>query len=495
MTHSAEPHQTSAVRNLPLFVDLDGTLTHTDVAQELLLRSMKSPAVALAALSGYRRHGVSGLKAELADKADFRADLLPYNADVVAYIRQARDDGRQVILATAADQKVADAVADYLGLFDAVLASHPEFNLKGERKLAAIREYVSGADFEYLGDSKADIPIWQAASARGFARIPGAAVSLAADATLRPAALQTPKTKALLRAMRPHQWAKNVLIFLPLIFAHLYADAASVGAAALAFAIFSLCASAVYLLNDMLDVDADREHPTKCKRPFAAGLLSPLFGVQAGLALFAVAIGLAFFALGPVFGFVLLCYVAATKAYSLWLKRYSTVDVVVLALLYTVRILAGAAAIGVMPSPWLLTFSLFFFLSLAYMKRYIELARLVERAAQAGERLPSRNYYAGDLTVVQTFGIANGALAVLTLAEYVSNDDVRARYLMPDLLWLLLPVMMFWTYRSWMWANRDQIGDDPVAFALKDRISRVSALIMICIVLAARHLELGGLLP
>jgi 4-hydroxybenzoate polyprenyltransferase len=214
-------------------------------------------------------------------------------------------------------------------------------------------------------------------------------------------------------------------------------------------------------------------------------------GLAASAGLFTLALILGAL-IGPLFLAILITYVIMTKAYSLWLKQYSTIDVVVLALLYTVRIIAGAAAIMVMPSPWLLTFSLFFFLSLAYMKRYIELSRLIAAEAQADERLPARNYYSGDITVVQTFGIANGALSLLTLAEYVNSETVKERYLTPEFLWLLLPVMMFWTYRSWMWANRDQIGDDPVVFALRDQISRISVWAMLAIVLVARYVDVGG---
>ncbi|WP_323786434.1 UbiA family prenyltransferase [Thalassovita sp.] len=478
-------------QNVPLFVDMDGTLLRTDVAQELLVRSFKSPAAIMAVMSGAVKSGVTGVKRALADHVEFRADLLPYDPAVLAYVKAARRAGRRVVLATAADSKVAQDVAEFTGLFDDIIASVPGRNMKGAAKLAAIRDAAGQGGFEYLGDSAADLPIWQDADWRGFAHVPVQARALASgDAvTLLPVDKAAPRS-ALLRAMRPHQWTKNLLLFLPLLFAHLYTDPVSLMRAVLGFAAFSLCASAVYLINDMLDVDADRAHPTKCKRPFAAGQLRPRSGVFAALGLLLAGLVIAFALVGPLFGLVLVLYVALTKAYSFWLKAYSTIDVVVLSVLYTIRIVAGAAAILVVPSPWILTFSLFFFLSLAYMKRYIELARVTS----AG-RLPSRNYYAGDLNIVQTFGIANAALSLLTMAEYISSNDVQDRYQAPGLLWLMLPVMMFWTYRSWMWANRDKIGDDPVAFALKDRISRVSGLIVLAIVLLARNINLDWMLP
>ena len=485
-----DPTASAPTSALPLYVDLDHTLVRTDVAQEMLIRSAKSPVALWRALKATLQQGFSGLKSALAQEVPLRADLLPYNEAVLDHIAAARAAGRPVILATAADQHVAEAVAAHLGVFDEIIASSPGSNLKGAAKLVAIQAHCDNGPFEYLGDSQADMPIWQAATARGFAKAPKEAQHWLDEATLQPTATGS-TARALLKAMRPHQWAKNALLFLPLIFAHLYIDSASLMAAALGFLAFSLCASAVYLLNDLLDVDSDRAHATKCNRPFAAGTLRPLTGLAASTGLFALA--LIFGALiGPLFLAILITYVTLTKAYSLWLKQYSTIDVVVLALLYTVRIIAGAAAIMVMPSPWLLTFSLFFFLSLAYMKRYIELSRLIAAMPQVDERLPARNYYSGDITVVQTFGIANGALSLLTLAEYVNSDTVKERYLTPEFLWLLLPVMMFWTYRSWMWANRDQIGDDPVVFALRDQISRISVAAMLAIVLLARYVDLGG---
>ena len=484
---SVPPHTPSA--SVPLFVDLDGTLVHADMAEEMLARGMRSPRAMLRGFRAWRADGLGGLKRSLWAEVGLRVDLLPYNAQVLDYIKGARRAGRQGILATAADRAAAEEVAAYLGLFDAVLASEPGRNLKGPAKLEAIRAMTGTAPFEYLGDSTADLPIWAAAAYRGFARIPSAARDLAAQAdhvTLTPGPSDRPgKGRAIRRAMRPHQGSKKALVLVPLLFAHLYTDPASIMNALLAVMVFSLCASSVYLVNDVLDIEADRAHPTKKNRPFAAGHLRPRTGIlQAGwLMLISCLVG--FGVLGVPFGLVLLSYLALTTAYSFVLKAYSTVDVIALALLYTIRIVAGAAALGTFPSPWLLTFSMFFFLSLAYLKRYIELSKAVGNA-----RLPARNYWASDMTVVQTFGIANGALSLLTLAEYVSSPEVVTRYNTPALLWLAIPVMMFWTYRTWMWATRGKVGDDPVVFAMKDKISRITGLLVIAIFVLARYLNL-----
>ena len=479
---------------LPLFVDLDGTLIAGDIAEEAMARAFRRRGAVGAALAGYRGNGLSGMKRALSEHVPPDVAHLPYREEVLDYIRRARAAGRRVVLATAADEPVARAVADHLGLFDDVLASTPGRNLKGEAKRDAI---VSAAPdgYEYLGDSAADIPVWQSASRAGFVA-PSAAAARQMRAKPQTVSLRIDRRgrrdMAILRAMRPHQWAKNVLVFVPVLFAHLYTQPGALVSAVLAFLCFSLCASGVYLLNDMVDVEADRRHASKRFRPFAAGQLTIRQGLVVSAALFAAAFIGAFALVGPAFGLVLFGYGVLTTAYTFCFKRYSTVDVVALSLLYTVRILAGSAAVAVAPSPWLLSYSLFFFLSLAYMKRYIELAPLAEKTEDG--KLPSRNYYASDVQLVQTFGIANGALSVLTLAQYVNSAKVHAIYNAPILLWLIVPVMMFWTYRSWTWASRGRIGDDPVVFALRDRISRLCVFLIIGVIVLARYID-GPWLP
>lgn len=480
---------------MDLFVDLDGTLIAGDIAEESLARASRVPGALRASLRAYSAQGLSGLKRSLAETAPPDVETLPYRAEVLNYIHAARAEGRRVFLATAADDRVARDVADHLGLFDGVIASVPGRNLKGPEKLRAIQEVAQG-EFEYLGDSAADVPIWEAAAKSGYIAPSAAArkhmaqdagsVSLHVSRQMSPA-------KALIKAMRPHQWSKNALIFVPILFAHEYTNPVTVLAGLLAFLCFSFCASGVYLLNDIIDIQADRQHATKKSRPFAAGHLSIRRGlVAAGVLLGGSALA-AFAFVNPIFGAVLVGYAILTTAYTFWLKTYSTVDVIALSLLYTVRILAGSAATYLVPSPWLLSYSLFFFLSLAYMKRFIELDRM--NAGETDEKLPSRNYYASDVQLVMAFGIANGALSVLTLAQYVNTAAVVQHYSAPLLLWLIVPVMMYWTYRSWTWASRGKVGDDPVLFAIKDHISRLCVALVLLIMGAARLIEMPGLTP
>ena len=473
-----------------LFVDLDGTLIAGDIAEESLARAARSGPDFLEALRAYTAGGLADLKHALAQSTPPDVSNLPYRDEVLTYIRKAREDGRRVILATASDKAVARAVADHLGLFDEVIASEPGRNLKGAEKLKAI-EAVATGPFEYIGDSDADLPIWEAARYSGFVA-PSAAgkrlmSQIPSSVTLHVDRKMTP-WRALLKAMRPHQWAKNILVFVPILFAHEYSYLPVVGAGLLAFLCFGLCASGVYLLNDIIDIQADRIHLTKRNRPFAAGDLSIRRGLLASGVLLCGSIVIAAMFLNILFSAVLIGYMLFTTAYTFILKRYSTADVVALSLLYTVRILAGAAATELAPSPWLLSYSLFFFLSLAYMKRYIELAAIDTDAGD--EKLPSRNYYASEINLVLTFGISNGALSVLTLAQYVNSAAVTQSYATPYLLWLIVPIMMFWTYRSWTWASQGKIGDDPVVFALEDPISRICVLIILAIILTAHSVDI-----
>ncbi|WP_417523226.1 UbiA family prenyltransferase [Marinovum sp.] len=481
--------QTDTGLSLPLYVDLDGTLVRTDVAQELLIAALVRPRNWAPVLAAWKAHGASGIKRAVWDRDGFHPALLPYDETVLDYLRDARAQGRRIVLATAADRQVAEAIAVHLGLFDAVLASDPGHNLKGAAKLAAI-EADSHGPFEYLGDSAADIPVWRAAHRAGFIR-PDSAAQAEMQATGDRVSLVTdpapPAWRGLWKAMRPHQWAKNTLVFLPLFFAHLYTEAGALALAALAFLAMSLMASGVYLVNDLIDIPADRRHRSKRFRPFAAGLVRPVHGVIAAGTLMVSALLLGFGAVGLPFGVVLLIYFVLTTAYSFALKQYSTVDVIVLSLLYTVRILAGAAACSVMLSPWLLTFSLFFFVSLAYMKRYIELD-----SVEDDDKLPHRNYWGAELASMQIFGIANAAVSLLTLAQYINSPTAKETYGADDILWLAVPMLMFWIYRTWMWAIRGKVGDDPVVFALTDRISQITLLAVVTMFVAARYLDFVG---
>lgn len=477
-------------QHIPLFVDMDGTLVKTDIAQELLLQSVKKwshiKRLVMLALSGR-----SYIKRFLGENNDFSASLLPYNQEVLDYLQQEKRKGRKIILATASDSLIARKVADHLNIFDKVIASDPGNNLKGKNKLEAILQASHNGEFEYLGDSSADYPVWKEATLSGFVNPPAPASEIEKDKSKISLEINNKPSsmKALLKAMRLHQWAKNLLIFVPLLFSHSYTDMQLSLLALGTFFVFSFCASGIYIINDLLDIEDDRTHATKNKRPFAAGSLSPIKGVFASICL--VGLPLLFCAnfLGTNVTLVVALYIILTNIYSFYLKHFSTIDVITLTCLYTIRIIAGGVVIAATLSPWLLNFSLFFFLSLAYMKRYIELSNNKRRGKKSG-----RNYDVEEMDIILITGVVNGGLAILTLSMYLNSEFVTTSYLSPQALWLICPLLMFWIYRAWMWAKREKIDDDPVVFALKDKISLITVALAGLLVVVSKFVNVGAIL-
>ncbi|MDC0737795.1 UbiA family prenyltransferase [Cognatishimia sp. SS12] len=474
--------------NIPLYVDLDGTLVKTDVAQELLCQVAAKPMHWIGLLQSSKL-GRSGVKAFVSERAEFDPANLPYRDDVLDYIRNEKSRGRKVFLATATDARIAKKIFDYIGVFDGVIASDEGNNLKGQAKLEAIQS--ASPAFEYVGDSKADIPIWNAARISGFVNAPNSAMTSLSQTHAPSLNVHdaVPFAKGLFRAMRPHQWAKNALILLPLFFSHQYGQPDLVARAMLATFMFCLCASAVYIVNDLLDIEADRNHNTKKHRPFASGELRPAAGVGFALVLLLTSLIISSLAFGFALTFLLLLYLFSTSLYSGWLKHKPIFDVIVLTCLYTLRVFIGGVAIGAALSPWLLNFSLFFFASLAFMKRFIEM-----RKVKAEGKVMARGYLVSDLEAILPMGIATGALSVLTLTLYLNSRFVAETYGAVQILWLIAPLTMFWIFRTWLKALRDEIDDDPVVFALRDTVSRITLVATICVVLTSRFSTLEGLL-
>jgi 4-hydroxybenzoate polyprenyltransferase len=454
----------------PLCVDLDGTLIRSDVLLESLLLLVKANALyLLLAVFWLLRRGKAGLKAEIAARVKLDPAALPYNEELLAWLKSERAQGRSLWLCTAANEKLANAVARHVGLFDGVLASDSHNNLAGERKARQLVDWFGRGGFDYCGNERRDIAIWR--YARG-AIIVNAPVALERQVGADLSVLRTfPATgkrlRAVVRALRPHQWAKNVLVLVPLFAAHRMADLAALADAVLGMVAFCLCASSVYLLNDMLDLEADRAHARKSKRPFAAGDLSLATGFALIPALLAGAVLIAAF-LPEKFQWWLTAYYVLTAAYSFALKRLLLIDAVALAGLYTLRIVAGAGAATVALSFWLLLFSVFLFLSLAFVKRYAELDAL--RRQQRLQAI-GRGYHVEDLAVLQSFGTAAGYLSVLVLALYINSPDIQPLYQHPKAIWMLCGLLLYWISRVWMTAHRGAMHDDPVVYALRDRVS------------------------
>jgi 4-hydroxybenzoate polyprenyltransferase/phosphoglycolate phosphatase-like HAD superfamily hydrolase len=464
-----------------LVVDLDGTLLRSDMLHETfwaaLARQWWAPLAALRALADA---GKPGLKRRLAELGPVDPGRLPYNDEVLALVRRWRAQGGRTALVSAADAGLAGRVAAHLGLFDEVHGTTPGHNLKGKAKADFLAERFGAGRYVYVGDAAADLPVWAGAaeavtvtpSARLRARV-AATMAAAGDrpVTHLPATAQAARTW--LRALRPHQWAKNLLVFLPMLAAHRL-DAVTLGQSALAFVAFSLIASAIYLLNDLLDLDADRAHPRKRTRPFAAGALPLAQGGLAAPALLVAGLGCAAL-LGPGFLGVMLGYVVVTSAYSLSLKRRLVIDICVLAGLYTLRIFAGGAATGIPLSVWLLAFSIFLFFSLAAVKRQAE---LVDGAAAGRSGAHGRGYQVEDLPIVSGMAIASGYVSVLVMALYLTSPEVKSLYAAPQLLWGICLVLLYWISRVVMLTHRGRMHDDPVVFALRDPVSRLCLLLV-----------------
>lgn len=454
-----------------LVVDLDGTLVHTDMLVENLFLFLRLYPLRLFEVIAWLLRGKVYFKRRLADAVLPEVDLLPYNQPLLVWLKQQGTSGAKLILATASDLRIARKVAEHLGLFDEVLGTE-NTNLSSRNKRDALNQRFGERGYEYVGNSAVDLAIWETASVIHIANpergVLAAARKIGKVETLfenRPAYFKT-----LIKALRIHQWAKNLLLFVPLLASHRIAEVPLLWNGLLAFIAFGACASSVYLLNDLLDLPDDREHPTKCNRPLAAGTLPIFHALLLIFVLLLGAFGLALWLLPIQFAGILAAYYILTLAYSLWLKRVVMLDVVTLAMLYTIRVIAGAAAMALVATFWILAFCIFIFLSLAFVKRYTELCD----ARQKGETEKSsgRGYYPADFELLASLGGASGYISVLVLALYINDAASGTLYHSQKWMWAACPLLLFWLSRVWLLAHRGQMHDDPIVFALRDSVSR-----------------------
>jgi 4-hydroxybenzoate polyprenyltransferase/phosphoserine phosphatase len=465
-------------------VDLDGTLIRSDLLVEAFLTFARTSPAELWRLPLWLLRGKAALKAELAMRVRLDVATLPYDLRLLDWLRQQKAAGRRLVLSTASNYRLARAVADHLGIFDEVLASTDDHNLSGRNKAADLERRFGRHGFDYCGNDVEDVHVWKVAHGAVIVNAASGVERAARTAAQRELAVfprQRAKLRDFVRALRPHQWTKNVLVFVPLLTSHQLESVASITAAVWAFFAFGLCASAVYVVNDLLDLSSDRLHARKRTRPFAAGTLK----LSTGFALVPLLLGAAAavaWRLPPLFGWVLAGYFALTLAYSVELKRIAVVDAMTLAGLYTSRIVAGACAIGVPLSFWLLQFSIFLFLSLAMVKRYAELDDL-RRAGRT--RASGRGYRVDDLTLLHSFGTAAGYGAVLVLALYINSPEVKKLYGDPEYIWALCVLLLYWISRVWIKTHRGEMHDDPVVYALKDRVSQLVGVLCAAIVYVA----------
>lgn len=463
-TH-ARPLDSSSEPATPLVVDVDGTLVRGDLFQEGLLRLCVSRPHRLGAFLAAFTRGRAAAKAFVADEMVMSAEALPLDPDVLELIQAAQADGRTVVLASGAHETQVATLAKMLGV-QVAMGSDGESNLTHDRKLTRIR--ADYPRFDYVGNAHADVPLWAAAER---------AIAVNASAgVLRRARRRRPDIVVLgqgirwgqwLKSLRPHQWAKNALLLLPALAAHLQWTAGLALDMTRGFFAFSMAASAVYLLNDLVDLPHDRRHPTKRRRPLAAGLVG--IPATAVMILALLGIGLLSSASLPVeFQALLGVYLAATTAYSFVLKQRVLADVMTLTTLYTLRILAGAVLAGVHLSQWFLGFAVFFFLSLALLKRVAELRNQSE---PSGEPTPARPYIAADIPTLTAFGAAASAGSSLVYCLYITSEAVGRLYSRPEILWVGFLLLVYWQARLWLIGGRGRMNEDPLIFALRDPVS------------------------
>lgn len=471
----------SMVRNLfvrtipirPLVVDLDGTLLRSDLLLETGMSFVRHHPFHIFKPFIWLARGKASLKSGLAESTDIDVSVLPYEPEVIEFIKSEREKGRVIVLATASHYSLAEKVAGHLQLFDVVLGSDLNRNLTAHKKRDLLVELYGEQGFDYMGNSHDDVSVW--ASSR-YAHVvnPDAGVEKLARAQGNVGNVIVSNSTGLkdwLKALRLHQWMKNALIFVPLLAAHELNNLVMWRDAIFAFLFFGICASSVYLLNDLLDLADDRHHKSKCKRPFAAGKLSISSGIAVFPLLLTIAFGGAALLLPLKFSAALLAYYILTLAYSLSLKRMMAIDVIALAALYTLRIIAGAAALSLALTFWVLAFSMFIFLSLALVKRFAELheAKVQGRT----EKTRGRGYYPADLEMISSLGASSGYLSVMVLALYIHDQSTTALYSYPQVIWLACPLLLYWITRVWMLTHRGLMYDDPVVFAIRDRVSLI----------------------
>ena len=466
---------TLQVRKPPLLLDLDRSLIRTDLLLETALAYLGSNPLGIFCLLGWLLGGRANVKRRLAEAVDLDVQLIPVHDEVAALAARAKREGREVYLVTASDELLATKIAARFPFLDGVISSDGTRNLKGSRKAEVVRNRFPDG-FDYVGDSHADIHVWR--HAREIIVVePSASVLRSVNSLRKPTSVIARKARlpALLRAARLHQWAKNALVFLPAILSGQIANYDTAVACVLAFLAFGLIAAGTYLVNDLLDLAHDRRHWSKRNRPIASGDLP--IGMAIAAAVIAVVSGMAIgFAIGPSVATVLAIYLVLTLTYSIHLKRVPVLDVVALACLFTLRLALGIAAAQVMASPWLLVFSMFLFTSLSIAKRFTE----IQRTAAKGETVVSgRGYLVADAPLMLALGLATGTASILIMVLYLIFDAFsRDFYGNPHWLWCFPVILFIWIARVWLVAQRGELHDDPVAFALKDRQSLVLGVLM-----------------
>lgn len=470
-----------------LAVDLDGSLINTDLLHESIIQLLFSQPWRLLCLPFWLLKGKTHLKQRLYQHVDIDTEYLPWNTELIDYLQTQYDQGRKIILCTGSWHALAEKIARQFSFFSEHYGTTTEINLTGEDKAVFLTKQYGKNGFSYVGNELKDMAVWRHAASAVVVSASTALEKTASTTCTVEKSINNGRTltaRAFLKQIRIHQWVKNSLIFVPLVTSHQLSDPRLFALAMLAFVAFGLCASATYIINDLADLTSDRKNASKKTRPMAAGTIA----IPTGIALAIILLGASWFVAAQVnewFLYGVLLYTAVTLAYSFKLKRLQSLDITVLAGLFTLRIIAGAAAVEVIPSFWLLAFSMFIFLCLAIIKRLSEIISNQEKYDE-DTQLSGRGYYIGDLPVLMSLATASGMLSVLVFAMYINSPETIALYSEPYALWLICPLFAYWIIRIIIMASRGQVDEDPIVFAIKDSRSWIiGALILLIIFISS----------
>lgn len=467
-------------------VDLDGTLTSTDTLYEGVLALVRIKPFMLFLLPFWLIKGVAHLKSKVAENSVLDVTTLPYNLPFIDWLKKEKATGKKIVLCTAANKRVALAVSEHFKIFDDVIASNETINVKGTNKRILLDKKFGKRGYDYAGNSGVDLKVW-AGARKAIVVNASRNVYLKAKKTATVSKTFSPQDITIsswFKMLRVHHWLKNMLLFVPLLTAHQFNNIQHLSTLTLSFISFSLCASSVYIINDLLDLESDRRHTQKRNRPFASGKIP----IKIGLILFPQLVFISLilaWTIGLVFFVLLILYIFLSIIYSFLIKKIIILDCLALAILFTLRIFAGASVVSIKISFWLFIFSVFIFLSLAFVKRYVEIHNQKKHSKIF---LHGRGYLATDAPLIQTLGIASGYSGMVVFALYLSSEKVITLYSQPELLWFALLLLIFWINWIWIKAHRGEVHDDPIMFAIQDKISLlVISLIFIVFTMASGY--------
>jgi len=466
-----------------LAIDLDGTLTSVDTLYESVLRLLFVKPFLVLFFPFWLLAGKAAFKAKISSMIPFNPEYIPYNTDLIEWIRHEKAQNREIVLCTASDISVAKAVSDHLGIFDHIIGSDGKVNNSGLDKRAILDSRFGVRGYDYAGNSIHDVDVWAGSNKAIFVAVSQKVESKALQVCHVVKRFKRPPVtlSSWRKFFRIEQWIKNLLLFVPIIAAHEFLNLDALVPLIPAFLSFSLCASAGYILNDLSDLESDRRHPHKCNRPLAAGVIP----VKHALILLTLCLAFGFLigsVVGSLFVWCLSTYFVSTVLYSFVFKRYALLDCIFLAGLYALRIIGGGVATNIKPSFWLLAFSSFMFLSLAFQKRYAEINVHI---SNKNDQVSGRGYSLADAPVLQIMGISAGYASVFLLSLYLNSDKIKSLYNQPYLIWLAVPILLLWISRLWLKAHRGEIYEDPVVFALQDRGSLLLMLFTVIVFLIA----------